>query len=72
MQPWGGAEGATQPCASHLLLGSHLHPVHGLPELVELVCRAEGFQADVCQLHLLVSQLISELHDRLGFTIHAL
>lgn len=51
---------------------SHLHPVHGLPELVQLVGRAEGFQTDVCQLHLLVSQLISQLHDRLGFTIHAL
>lgn len=23
--------------------GAHLHPVHGLPELVELVCGAEGF-----------------------------
>lgn len=52
--------------------GSHLHPVHGLPQLVQLVCRAEGFQADVGQLHLLVSQLVSELHDRLSFTVHAL
>lgn len=29
-------------------LASYLHPVHGLPELVELVGRAEGFKADVC------------------------
>lgn len=61
-----------QPRAQSTLLGSHLHPVHGLPELVELVGRAECFQADVRQLHLLVSQLISELHDCLGFAIHAL
>ena len=52
--------------------GAHLHPVHGLPQLVQLVSRAEGFQADVGQLHLLVSQFVSELHDRLSFAVHAL
>lgn len=62
----------SKPWAQPIRLGSHLHPVHGLPELVELVGGAEGFQADVCQLHLLVSQLIPELHDCLGLTVHAL
>lgn len=51
---------------------AHLHPVHGLPQLVELVRGAERFQADVGQLHLLVPQLVPELHDRLGLTVDAL
>lgn len=37
--------------------GSHLHVVHGLPQLLQLVGRVEGFQADVRQLHLLLPQL---------------
>lgn len=33
-----------------------LHAVHGLPQLVQLVCRAESLQADVGELHLLLPE----------------
>ena len=49
-----------------------LHAVHGLPELVQLVGGAQGLQADVGQLHLLVSQLAAQLHDRFGVGVPAL
>lgn len=51
---------------------AHLHPVHGLPQLVQLVGRAQGFQANVRQLHLLVPQLVPQLHHRLGLAVRAL
>lgn len=50
---------------------AYLHPVHRLPQLVELVGGAQGLQADISQLHLFVSQLISQLHDRLSLTVSA-
>lgn len=50
---------------------SYLHSVHGLPQLVKLMSRAEGFQANISQLHLLVSQLIAQLHDRFSFAVSA-
>lgn len=50
----------------------HLHPVHGFTELVQLVGRAEGFQANVRQLHLLVPQLVPQLHHRLCLAVRAL
>lgn len=49
--------------APSLALGpdTDLHVVHGLPKLVQLVCRVEGLQADVRQLHLLLPQLGAQL-----------
>lgn len=39
----------------------HLHVMHGLPQLLQLVSRVEGLQADVRQLHLLLPQLRAQL-----------
>ena len=47
----------------------HLHAVHGLPELVQLVGGAEGLQAYVSQLHLLVSELTAEPHHLLRLAV---
>lgn len=52
-------------CFSH----PHLHAVHGLPELVQLVGGAEGLQAYVSQLHLLVSELTAEPHHLLRLAV---
>ena len=49
-----------------------LHAVHGLPELVQLVGGAQGLQTDVGKLHLFVSQLAAQLHDRLSLGVPAL
>ena len=52
--------------------GTDLHVVHGLPQLVQLVGRVEGFQADVRELHLLLPQLGAQLgHLLLGLLLLA-
>lgn len=51
---------------------AHLHAVHGLSDLVQVVGRAERLQADVGQLQLLLSQLVLQLKDDLGFGLGAL
>lgn len=51
---------------------SDLHAVHGFPELVQLVCRAESLQADVSQLHLLFPELTPQLHHRLRLAVQTL
>ena len=44
-------------------LNSDLHLGHGLSELLQLVGRGQGFQADVSQLHVLVPQrLLQSVH----------
>ena len=47
---------------------SHLHAVHGLSDLVQVVGGAQRLQADVCQLELLLPKLVLQLEDgfRLG------
>lgn len=47
---------------------AHLHAVHGLSDLVQVVGGAEGLQADVRQLQLLFPEFVLQLeHDlRLG------
>lgn len=48
---------------------SHLHAIHGLSDLVQVVGGAERLQADVCQLELLLPQFVLQLQDdfSLGF-----
>lgn len=50
-------------------LWSHLHAVHGLSYLVQMVGRAERLQANIRQLELLLPQFVLQLEDdfRLGF-----
>lgn len=51
---------------------AHLHAIHGLSDLVQVVGRAERLQADVSQLQLLFSQLVLQLEDDLGLGLGAL
>ena len=44
---------------------THLHSVHGLAELLQLVGRRQRLQADVGQLHVLLMKRHLELHYRL-------
>lgn len=50
------------------MAGPHLHAVHGLSDLVQVVSGAEGLQTDVRQLQLLFPEFVLQLeHDfRLG------
>lgn len=50
-------------------VSADLHTVHGLPELVQLMCRTEGLQADISQLHFLLPELAPQLHYRLRLTV---
>lgn len=40
---------------------SHLHAVHGFSDLIQVVGRAKCLQPDVCQLELLLPQLVLQL-----------
>lgn len=51
---------------------AHLHAIHGLSDLVQVVGGAERLQADVSQLQLLLSQLVLQLEDDLGLGLGAL
>src|SRR4029434_10578224 len=51
---------------------AHLHAVHGLPDLVQVVSGAERLQADIGQLELLLPQLVLQLQDDLGLGLRAL
>lgn len=50
----------------------YLHPVHGLPQSVQLVRGAQGFQPDVSQLHLFVAELVAQLQDAVRFVVRTL
>lgn len=51
---------------------THLHAIHGLSDLVQVVGRAERLQADVSQLQFLLSQLVLQLEDDLCLGLSAL
>lgn len=50
---------------------SHLHAVHGLSDLVQVVGGAKRLQADVCQLELLLPQLVLQLKDDFSLSFGA-
>lgn len=49
-----------------------LHAVHGLSELVQLMCRAESLQANISQLHLFLPELTPQLHHCLRLAVQTL
>lgn len=45
------------------LEGADLHPVHGFPDLVQVMSRAESFQTDIGEFQFLLSQLALQLEN---------